>query len=255
MAIGEFFSTSVGFTLLLGPMSETKLALKARASRVAALLEKHYPDAHCALEHRNALELLVATILSAQCTDVRVNIVTRDLFKTFPLAKDFAAADPEGLAQAVKPTGFYRTKAKNLKSVGEILVRDHGGEVPPDLDALVSLPGVGRKTANVVLGDAFGLALGIVVDTHVKRVAYRLGLTQEITPEKVEQDLLELIPKKDWVQISHQLIFHGRQVCKARRPLCKICPLAEDCPRRGVKLTTPVKKAKMPHAAVNSRKR
>lgn len=205
-----------------------------RARTILQQLEKHYPDAHCALNHNTPLDLLIATILSAQCTDERVNMVTPELFKRFPRAQDYAAAPLTEIEKLIKSTGFFRSKAKSLKGTGEKLAHDFSGEVPQDLDALTQLPGVGRKTANVVLGNAFGIACGIVVDTHVKRLSYRLGLTNALTPEKVEKDLLKLVPKEHWIQVSHWLIYHGRQICKARRPACEKCFLNKVCPRRGV---------------------
>ena len=205
-----------------------------RVSTIIRKLKRYYPDARCALDHANPLELLVATILSAQCTDARVNIVTKGLFARFRSAADYGQASIGELEHAIRSINFFRNKAKALKGMGQRLVALHGGEVPRELDALTELPGVGRKTANVVLGNAFGIAVGIVVDTHVKRVAFRLGLTKAKTPEAVERDLLKIIPKEDWVDISHLLIFHGRQICKARRPSCERCPLEGDCPRKGV---------------------
>lgn len=215
-------------------MKETAVQRQARAKVIIRKLKRYYPDAHCALDHGNALELLVATILSAQCTDERVNIVTRDLFKQYRSAADYAGTDPARLEAVIRPTGFFRSKAKALKGMGARLVAEYGGKVPADLEALMSLPGVGRKTANVVLGNAFDIACGIVVDTHVKRLAYRLGLTKEKTPDKVERDLLELVPRADWINFSHWLIFHGRRICKARRPQCEVCPLEGECPKVGV---------------------
>ncbi len=215
-------------------MREKPEQRQSRARTIVGKLKKYYPDAHCALNHSNPLELLIATILSAQCTDERVNLVTKDLFDRFRSAQDYASAEIEELERLIRSINFYRNKAKALKGTGRRLVEHHGGEVPKDLDALTALPGVGRKTANVVLGNAFNIALGIVVDTHVKRVAYRLGLTGAKTPDKVELDLQTLISKNDWVLISHLLIFHGRQICKARRPLCEKCVLEGVCPKKGV---------------------
>ena len=209
-----------------------------RAARLATIIEKlkrYYPDAHCALNFNNPLELLVATILSAQCTDVRVNIVTKDLFKKFRKARDYAAAAPAELEKIIRPTGFFRAKAKSLKGMGQGLVADHGGEVPQELELLIKLPGVGRKTANVVLGNAFHKASGVVVDTHVKRLSFRLGLTTALMPERVEQDLIQLVPRDSWIVFPHWLIFHGRQICKARKPACERCFLEGDCPKLGVK--------------------
>jgi endonuclease-3 len=193
-----------------------------------------YPDAHCALEFKTPLQLLVATILSAQCTDVRVNIVTKELFKKYPDAKAFAAAKLPDLERAVQSTGFFRNKAKNIKACCSELMESHAGQVPQDLDMLVKLAGVGRKTANVVLGTAFGIPTGVVVDTHVGRLSKRLGLTRHTDPVKIERDLMALLPKREWVDFSHRMIAHGRQVCVARKPRCQICPLADVCPRIGV---------------------
>lgn len=205
------------------------------AKRVVKALEKLYPDAHCALIHKNAYELIVATILSAQCTDARVNLVTPSLFKKYPDAKSLAAAKPAELEEIIRSTGFFRAKTKNLIGMARGAVELHGGEIPNDLEALTNLPGVGRKTAHVVLGNAFRKADGIVVDTHVKRLSYRLGLTDETTPEAIERDLVALVPKKHWIDLSHRLIDHGRAVCKAISPRCPECALLRLCPQRGVK--------------------
>lgn len=218
-------------------MREKAHEKQERAKLIIRKLKRYYPDAKCALNHTNPLELLVATILSAQCTDERVNMVTPSLFEKFPNAQDYAKAPVEKIEDEIRTVNFFRNKSKALKGMGQKLVEEHKGEVPADLDALVQLPGVGRKTANVVLGNAFNIATGIVVDTHVKRVAYRLNLTNAKTPEKVELDLHTLVPKSDWILISHLLIFHGRQICKARRPLCEKCPIEGDCPKKGVTKT------------------
>jgi endonuclease-3 len=194
-----------------------------------------YPDAHCALIHKNAYELIVATILSAQCTDARVNLVTPTLFRRFPDAASLATAKTSELEDIIRSTGFFRAKTKNLIGMAQAVVARHEGEIPSDLEALTNLPGVGRKTAHVVLGNAFGKAEGIVVDTHVKRLSYRLGLTDETTPEAIEHDLVGIIPKKYWIDLSHQLIDHGRAVCKAISPRCAECSLLKLCPQRGVK--------------------
>jgi endonuclease-3 len=207
--------------------------LRRPARRLAALLARQYPDAHCALHHNNPLQLLIATILSAQCTDARVNLVTPALFARYPDAKAFAAAEPRELEAAIQSTGFFRNKARNIQACCKALVERHGGEVPATMEELVPLAGVGRKTANVILGNAFGVP-GITVDTHVGRLSRRMGLTTEEDPEKVERDLMRLIPKKDWTMFSHRMIFHGRQVCHARRPDCDGCTLAKVCPRVGV---------------------
>jgi endonuclease III len=217
------------------PISTAKPADIARARAIYQLLLKQYPDAHCALNHRNAFELLVATILSAQCTDVRVNMVTPELFAKYPDAPAFAAAPPGELEQAIRSTGFYRNKAKALGGAGRLLVEKFGGQVPGDMEALLQLPGVARKTANVVLGNAFGKNEGVVVDTHVSRLAQRLGLSRQTDPAKIERDLMALFPREDWTMLAHLLIFHGRQVCAARKPACERCPLGHICPKVGVR--------------------
>lgn len=193
-------------------------------------LEATYPDAKCSLDYRNPYELLVATILSAQCTDVRVNIVTPDLFARFPNAAALADAEPEDVENRIKSTGFFRNKTKSLLGMARAVVDRHRGEIPRTMDELTHLPGVGRKTANVVLGNAFGQSEGIVVDTHVTRVAFRLGLTRETDAVKIEQDLVKMVPREKWTLFSHLLIFHGRAICVARRPLCESCPLWDLCP-------------------------
>lgn len=189
-----------------------------------------HPDIHCALHHENPFQLLVATILSAQCTDERVNQVTPALFARFPTPQDMAASRREDLEALIRPTGFYRNKAKNIQGASIRICERFGGEVPQGMDELTSLPGVARKTANVVRGVCFGLADGIVVDTHVKRLSQRLGLTEQKTPEKIEKELMLIIPPEDWIDISHLLIFHGRRVCHARKPDCVHCTLANLCP-------------------------
>jgi len=193
-------------------------------------LKSEYPDARTELDWTNPLELLVATILSAQTTDVRVNGVTKTLFDKYRTAADYAEADPGELEEDIRPTGFYRNKARSLRGMAQALVEEHGGEVPRTMPELVALPGVGRKTANVVLGNAFGIDEGVVVDTHVRRVSNRLGLTEEQDPEKIERDLMAVVPRKDWTVFSHLLIFHGRRICKARKPDCLNCPLSDICP-------------------------
>jgi len=193
-------------------------------------LKAEYPDARTELDWSNPLELLVATILSAQTTDVRVNGVTGTLFEKYRTAADYAGADPNELEQDIRPTGFYRNKARSLRGMAQALVDEHGGEVPRTMPELVTLPGVGRKTANVVLGNAFGIDEGVVVDTHVRRVSGRLGLTDKQDPEKIEQDLVRMVPREDWTVFSHLLIFHGRRVCKARKPDCPNCVLNDVCP-------------------------
>ena len=193
-------------------------------------LKREYPDAATELDWSNPLELLVATILSAQTTDVRVNQVTKDLFARYRSAGDYAGADSARLEEDIRPTGFYRNKARALQGIGRAILERHGGEVPRTMAELVALPGVGRKTANVVLGNAFGVDEGVVVDTHVRRVSNRLGLTTEQDPEKIERDLLPLVPEGERALFSHLLIFHGRRVCKARKPLCPECVLNDVCP-------------------------
>jgi endonuclease-3 len=209
---------------------ETPAELKARTRKIIARLEQAYPDPTCALHHGAALELLVATILSAQSTDARVNMVTPTLFAKYRHAAGYAAADPAVLEQEIHSTGFFRNKTKSLIGMAQALVERHDGEVPDTLDALVQLPGVGRKTANVVLGTWFGKNEGVVVDTHVQRLSTLLGLTKETTPEKIERDLMILLPRDHWTRFSHTLILHGRQVCIARRPKCEICVVNRLCP-------------------------
>ncbi|HEU4436810.1 MAG TPA: endonuclease III [candidate division Zixibacteria bacterium] len=209
---------------------ETPEEKKKRAKKIIALLTKAYPEAKCSLDHKNPLQLLVATILSAQCTDKRVNLVTPALFARFKTAKAFAEASLPELEKQVRTTGFYRNKAKSLKGLGQALLEKHGGGVPKTMEELIHLPGVGRKTANVVLGTGYGIASGVVVDTHVSRIAARLGLSPESNPEKMEKHLMEVIPKKDWILFPHQIIHHGRAVCKAQRPNCPGCVLNKLCP-------------------------
>jgi endonuclease-3 len=189
-----------------------------------------YPDARTELDWKSPLELLVATILSAQTTDVSVNGVTKTLFEKYHTAADYAGADPAELEEDIRPSGFYRNKARSLRGMARALVEEHAGEVPRTMRELVALPGVGRKTANVVLGNAFGVDEGIVVDTHVRRVSNRLGLTEKQDPEKIEQDLIRMVPQEDWTVFSHLLIFHGRRICKARKPDCPNCVLNDVCP-------------------------
>jgi endonuclease III len=209
---------------------------RRRAATVHRKLAELYPDAACALVHENALQLLVATILSAQCTDVRVNLITPALFARYADAGAFAEAEPAELEQAIRSTGFFRNKARNIRACCQAIVAQHGGEVPDNLDALVKLPGIGRKTANVILGNAFDVP-GITVDTHVGRLSRRLGFSAHTDPEKVERDLMALIPRKDWTMFSHRLILHGRQVCFARKPNCAGCILQRLCPKIGVVLS------------------
>lgn len=209
---------------------ETKPELQKRAAKIFDLLKKKHPDAKCALDHESPLQLLVATILAAQCTDVRVNLTTPAIFKKYPTAKAFAEAKQEELEQEVRSCGFYRSKAKSIRGACARIEADYGGKVPDTMEALLTLPGVARKTANVVLGSAYGKNEGVVVDTHVIRVAPRLGLTREKTPEKIEQDLIALYPRKDWTLLGHVLTFHGRRVCSARKPDCAGCPVNKLCP-------------------------
>jgi endonuclease-3 len=199
-------------------------------AEILSLLKETYPDARCALEYRNAYELLCATILSAQCTDARVNMVTPALFARYPAPFELARADPADVEEIIKSTGFFRNKTKSLIGMARAVVADHRGEVPRTMEELRELPGVGRKTANVILGNAYGINEGVTVDTHVTRLSRLLGLTQEEDPVKIEQDLMKLFPQKDWALLSHLLIFHGRQVCIARRPRCGECVLARLCP-------------------------
>lgn len=205
----------------------------AAAERMPQLLQRlhtAYPDAECALHHRNAFELLVATILSAQCTDERVNLVTPALFARFPTPEAMAGADREEIETLIHSTGFYRNKAKSIQTAAQRIVSVYGGVVPSTMDELLTLAGVARKTANVVLGVVFGIAEGVVVDTHVKRLSNRLGLTTNEAPEKIERDLQQITPQSEWINLSHLLIFHGRQVCDARKPLCAACCLNDLCP-------------------------
>ncbi len=204
------------------------------AAQVVQALAREFPDATCALEFRTPLELLVATILSAQCTDKRVNQVTKDLFRKYRSAADYASAPTAELERDIQSTGFYRNKAKSIQACCRQLLEHHGGEVPRDIDALVRLPGVGRKTANVVLGTAYGIASGVVVDTHVARVSRRLGLSAHKDPAKIERDLMDQIPASEWVAFAHRVIKLGRQYCTARKPRCDACPLRACCPRIGV---------------------
>jgi endonuclease-3 len=207
---------------------------KRHASKVVRALRRAYPDATCALVHNNPLQLLIATILSAQCTDERVNIVTRQLFPKHPTAADLATLPIKKLENEIQSTGFFRNKAKNIKACCQQLVEHYDGNVPEDLDLLVELPGVGRKTANVVTGTAMGKATGVVVDTHVARISRRLGMTQESNAEKIERDLMKQLPRKEWIDFSHRMIYHGRQICKARKPRCDECSMTRFCPRIGV---------------------
>jgi endonuclease III len=209
---------------------ESARAKTARAGEILARLRAEYPDSRCSLDFQTPLQLLVATVLAAQCTDERVNQATPALFRRYPAAHDYAGADLPELEELVRTTGFYRNKARALKGLGTALVAEHGGEVPGTMEELRRLPGVGRKTANVVLGNAFGIKEGIVVDTHVQRLSRRLYLTQETDPEKIERDLIPLVPREDWTLWSHLLIDHGRKICKARKPECGACVVNDLCP-------------------------
>lgn len=211
-------------------MAKTSAATSPkRVSEILRLLEKAYPNVVCALHHRSAWELTVATILSAQCTDVRVNLVTPTLFKKYPTPKDLSEAPTEDVEEIIRSTGFFRNKAKSIQGAARRLITEFGGEVPHEMDKLLTLPGVARKTANVVLGSWFGIADGIVVDTHVYRLARRLDLTKATTAEQVEKDLIQIIPHDHWIQFSHELIHHGRQICVARKPRCADCTLEPLC--------------------------
>ena len=209
---------------------------KKRTAEIIKRLKREYPDAHCALVHSNAFELLVATILSAQCTDVRVNIVTANLFRKYRKPIDYLNVAPEELEQDIRPTGFFRNKAKSIRGASLKINENFGGEIPQTMEELLTLDGVARKTANVVLGNAFGIASGVVVDTHVSRVSQRLGLTGETTPEKIEKDLQQIIPEKDWIMFPHRLIAHGRKICQARKPKCAECVLENLCPSSRLKM-------------------
>src|SRR5260370_1216006 len=211
-------------------MRETKSQLKELTKEIIRLLKRAHPDAHCALNHGSAFELLIATILSAQCTDERVNIVTADLFRKYRRPEDYLKVPAVELQQDVRTTGFFRNKTKSIQGACKMLVEEFGSEVPKTMEELLKLPGVARKTANVVLGVAYGIAAGVVVDTHVSRLSQRLALTKQKDAGKIEQDLIELVPRKDWIIFAHLLIFHGRRVCKARRPLCEECVVEKLCP-------------------------
>jgi endonuclease-3 len=211
-----------------------QLVDKATATKIVKALAKAYPEAVCALHHQDAFQLVVATILSAQCTDARVNMVTPELFRRYPTPQKLADADQTELEAVIRTTGFFRSKATNLRGMAQRLVTEFGGELPRDVEQMITLPGVGRKTANVVLGTAYGIAEGVVVDTHVKRLSFRLGLTKSSNPVQIEKDLMEQIPRKEWVNFSHRLIHHGRQICIARKPKCPECPLLGLCPRNGL---------------------
>ena len=216
-------------------MGVAKSKLLPRCRAILRRLRTAYPDAHCALRHDNPLQLLVATILSAQCTDARVNLVTPALFKRYRTAADFAAAPSAELESLIRTTGFFHNKARSIRNCCRSITEKHGGKVPDTLAELVQLDGIGRKTANVVLGVAYGKAEGLVVDTHVMRLSRRLGLTRQTTPEKIERALIKVVPREDWIDFSHLLIWHGRKRCNARRPDCIQCEVADLCPKIGVK--------------------
>lgn len=203
-------------------------------AELIARLRATYPDAHCELDYETPVQLLVAVILSAQCTDARVNLTTPALFARYPTVEALAGADPTEMEELVRPTGFYRQKARYIREAAARLLAEYGGELPSEMDALLTLSGVARKSANVVRGEVFGLADGVTVDTHVKRLAMRLGLTTETDPVKVERDLMAIIPRESWIEIAHLLVWHGRRLCFARKPACSVCPLIDICPRVGV---------------------
>ena len=213
--------------------------LKQRVRKIIRLLKRAYPDAKCSLNHSNAFELLIATILSAQCTDARVNIVTQDLFRKYRKPDDYLNVSPKELQQDIRTTGFFRNKATSIQGTAKMLKEEYGGEVPQTMDELLELPGVARKTANVVLGNAFDIHAGVVVDTHVTRLSHRLDFSQQKTAEKIEQDLIPIVPKKDWVIFPHLFIAHGRAICKARSPLCEECPIEKFCPSSYLKTGLP----------------
>lgn len=226
------------------PTGESRLALVRRARRILRVLEETYPDARCELEFADAFQLLCATVLSAQCTDVRVNSVTPELFRQYPDPISMAAADPQELERIIRSTGFYRSKASSLLGLAQLIVTEHEAEVPAKLTALTELPGVGRKTANVVLGNAFDIP-GITVDTHVGRLSRRMGFTDHDDPVKVELDLMSIFPRKTWTQMSHVLIWHGRRRCHSRRPACGACPVARWCPSAGEGPLDPIEAEKL----------
>jgi endonuclease-3 len=205
--------------------------IKQYAAKIARILREHYPDAKCELDYETPMQLLIATILSAQCTDERVNLVTKSLFRKYSDAAAYANAPQKELEREIQSTGFYHNKAKSIQSCCQSLLERYEGRVPRDIEKMIELPGIGRKTANVVLGAAYGIASGIVVDTHVTRVSQRLGLTQEKNPERIEKDLLGQFPRKEWIAIGNRMVHHGRYVCTARKPQCDTCPLAGICPR------------------------
>jgi endonuclease-3 len=212
------------------PKRESLEELKARTRDIIRRLKRAYPNAKCSLNHSNPFELLIATILSAQCTDERVNIVTADLFRKYTKPEDYLKVSPRELEKDIQSTGFFRNKTKSIQGTSKLLTEEYGGQVPHTMDELLEFPGVARKTANVVLGNAFGIKAGVVVDTHVTRLSHRLALTQEKTAEKIEQELIPIVPRKDWVIFPHLMIWHGRKICKARNPLCAECVVEKQCP-------------------------
>jgi len=222
-------SRTIFYNALIMPKKKSPAVQANRLTRILEGLEKAYPNAQCALSHSNPLELLVATILSAQCTDKRVNIVTQDLFRKYRNPKDYVVVPPEVLEKDIRPTGFFRNKTKSIQGACRMILEKFGGSVPGTMEELLLLPGVARKTANVVLGVAFKKAEGIVVDTHVNRVSRRLDLTRSETPESIERDLMQIIPRNKWISFSHQMILHGRNTCKARKPMCPECPVESLC--------------------------
>jgi len=212
------------------PKREGFEELKAHTRDIIRRLKRAYPGAKCSLNHSNPFELLIATILSAQCTDERVNIVTADLFRKYTKPEDYLKVSPHELEKDIQSTGFFRNKTKSIQGTSTVLTEEYGGQVPHTMEELLELPGVARKTANVVLGNAFGIKAGVVVDTHVTRLSHRLALTEEKTAEKIEQDLIPIVPRKDWVIFPHLMIWHGRKICKARNPLCAECVVEKQCP-------------------------
>lgn len=235
------------------PAGESPAELQRRAREISKRLRKAYPGATCALHHENPLQLLVATILSAQCTDARVNMVTPKLFTRFPKAKDLAEADRSELEELIRSTGFFRNKAKAIQGAADRMEKEFSGQVPRSMDELLSLPGVARKTANVVLGTAYGIAEGFVVDTHVYRLSHRMGLAKGTSPEQVERELMELFPRKDWVDLGHILIHHGRAICVARNPKCPECVVDAHCPKIGVVAKTESKAPPKPRRPLKER--
>jgi endonuclease-3 len=247
------------FGLLFSSLFFVIFDKEKRAAEIIKRLKKAYPDAHCALNHTNAFELMVATILSAQCTDERVNIVTADLFRKYRGPQDYLNVSQQELETDIHSTGFFRNKSKNIQAACKRLIEVYDGDVPTQMEEILTLGGVARKTANVVLGNAFGIASGVVVDTHVSRLSQRLGLSVNEQPEKIEQDLMELIPKRHWIMFPHWMIFHGRKVCIARKPKCDVCVLADICPSRplfeNVDVASPAKQKDVPRSRSTSKRK